>query len=65
MDIHFGLGPGFKYQMGLLLISPCDLLINVTLNVSMLNVSFADAFLIQSFHTDNFSGQQLALANIW
>ena len=33
------------------------------LNVSIINVSFAAAILIQSFHTDNFSGWQLA--NIW
>ena len=39
--------------MQLLLISPCDLLINVTLTVSIINVSFAAAFLIQSSHTDN------------
>ena len=38
-----------------------DLLISVTLNI--INVSFAAAFLIQSFHTDNFSGLQLV--NIW
>ena len=39
-----------------LYISPGDLLINVTLNVTIINVSFAAAFPIQNFHTDNFSG---------
>ena len=35
--------------MHLLLISPCDLLINVTLNISIINVIFAAAFFIQTF----------------
>ena len=58
LDIHFGLGPRFKIHV--LLILPCDLSINVTLNVSLINVSFAAAFLKQIFRTDNFSGYQLA-----
>ena len=33
------------------------------LNVSIINVSFAAVFLIQSFHANNFSGEQLA--DIW
>ena len=38
-------------------------LINVTLNASIINVSFAATFPIQNFLTDNFSGYQLAY--IW
>ena len=45
------------------MVSPCDLLINVTLNLGIINVSFAAAFLIKSFHTNNFSGLQPA--NAW
>ena len=52
MDIYFGLGPGFKY-LHLLLISLCGLLINVMVYVSIINISFSAAFLMQN--TDNFS----------
>ena len=46
--------------MHLLMISPCDLLINVTLNVSIINANFAAAFLIKIFLNDSFSGKELA-----
>ena len=50
----FTLGLGLVLnKMHLLLISPCDLSINVTLNVSIINRSFSAAFLIQSSHTNN------------
>ena len=52
----FTLGLGLVLnKMHLLLTSPWDILINVTLNVSIINVSFAAASPIQNFHTDNFS----------
>ena len=59
----FTLGLGLVLKNAFLLVSPYDLLINVTLNVSIINVSFAALLLIQSFLTNNFSGLQLA--NIW
>ena len=47
--------------MHLLLISPCD---SLTLNVSIINASFAAVFLMQSFHADNFSGCQYSVSFI-
>ena len=41
------------------MVTPYDLLLNVALNESIINVRFATAFLIQIFHTNNFSGYQL------
>ena len=38
------------------MVSSYDLLINVTLNVSIINVSFADVFLAQNFYTNSFPG---------
>ena len=59
LGIHFGLvglvlNDASFYDITMAL----GLLINATLRI--INVTFAAAFLIQSFHTDNFSGQQLA-----
>ena len=54
-DWIFTLGLGLLLNNVSFLISPNDLLINVMLNVSIINVSFAAVFLMQSFHTNNFS----------
>ena len=38
------------------MVSPYNLLINVTLNASIINVSFATVFLMKNVHANNFSG---------